>query len=99
MTANHKTTPPLVGPVLEASEIGRAVVAAILTCNAEATVDDRGAYLRVSVPGCCTVTRRDIESQLGRHFVLPRDLELVMPAFRGLLRMSDEGVEWRLETE
>jgi toluene monooxygenase system protein D len=99
MTADPKPTPALVGPVLEASEIGRAIVTAILTCNPEATVDDRGAYLRVSVPGRCLVTRRDIESQLGRHFVLPRDLELVMPAFRGLLRMSDEGVEWRLETE
>ena len=99
MTTAPQKMPPLVGPVLEASEIGRAIVAAILTCNAEATVDDRGAYLRVSVPGRCIVTRRDIESQLGRHFVLPRDLELVMPAFRGLLRMSQEGVEWRLETE
>jgi toluene monooxygenase system protein D len=99
MTTDPNPTPALVGPVLEASEIGRAIVAAILTSNPEAAVDDRGAYLRVSVPGRCLVTRRDIESQLGRHFVLPRDLELVMPAFRGLLRMSDEGVEWRLEAE
>jgi toluene monooxygenase system protein D len=87
---------PPVGPVLEASEIGRAVASAILRSNPEATLDDRGAYLRVSVPGHCSVTRRDIEAELGRHFALPRDLELVMPAFRGLLRMSDDTVEWRL---
>jgi toluene monooxygenase system protein D len=94
------TEPPTeaapVGPVLEASEIGRAVAAAILMSNRQATVDDRGAYLRVSVPGLCVVTRREIESQLGRRFVLPRDLELVMPAFRGLVRFSEDGVEWRL---
>lgn len=86
-----------VGPVLEASETGRAVAAAILTSNAGATVEDRGAYLRVSVPRRCVVTRHEIERQLGRYFVLPRDLELVMPAFQGLLRMSDDGVEWRFE--
>lgn len=86
-----------VGPVLEASETGRAVAAAILTSNAEATLEDRGAYLRVSVPGRCVVTRSDIEERLGRAFVLPRDLELVMPAFQGLLRLSDDGAEWRFE--
>jgi toluene monooxygenase system protein D len=85
-----------VGPVLEASEKGRAVAAAILTSNALATVDDRGAYLRISVPGRCVVTRQAIESHLGKHFLLPRDLELVMPAFQGLIRISDESVEWRL---
>jgi toluene monooxygenase system protein D len=83
--------------VLEANDIGRAVVAAILTSNAEAHVDDRGAYLRVSVPGRCVVTRSAIEKQLGRHFTLPCDLELVMPAFQGRIRIDDDGVEWRFE--
>ncbi len=96
MSANAQSGPPAVGPVLEASEIGRGIAAAILTSNPQATVDDRGAYLRVSVPGRCAVTRRDIEAQLGRDFVLPRELELVMPAFRGLVRISEDGVEWRL---
>ena len=86
-----------VGPVLEANELGRAVAAAILTSNADATVDDRGAYLRVSVPGRCVVTRSAIESQLGRHFTLPCDLELVMPAFQGRIRIDDDRVEWRFE--
>ena len=89
--------PSPVGPVLEASETGRAVAAAILTTNAGANIDDRGAYLRVSVPGHCVVERRAIEAQLGRHFTLPRDLELVMPAFQGRLSMDDERVEWRFE--
>lgn len=85
-----------VGPVLEANEIGRAVAAAILTSNAGAAVDDRGAFLRVTVPGNCSVTREAIETQLGRKFALPRDLEQVMPAFHGLIRIGDDLVEWRL---
>jgi toluene monooxygenase system protein D len=99
MSATGGAGTALVGPVLEASKIGRAIAAAILTSNPRATVDDRGAYLRVSVPGRCILTRRDIEAQLGRHFVLPRELELVMPAFRGLVRISEDGVEWRLGAE
>jgi hypothetical protein len=86
-----------VGPVLEASDTGRAIAAAILTTNAGADVDDRGAYLRVSVPGRCVVLRSAIEMQLGRRFELPRDLELVMPAFQGRLRIEDDRVEWRFE--
>lgn len=86
-----------VGPVLEASEVGRAIAAAILTLHPEASVEDRGAYLRVSVPTRCAVTRQAIETALGRQFKLPRDLELVMPAFQGLLQITEDGVEWRFE--
>ena len=84
-----------VGPVLEASEPGRAVLAAILQLNQHVEVMDRGAYLRVLVPGGCVVTRRAIEDALGKSFVLPGDLEAVMPAFKGFMRMNDEQVEWQ----
>jgi toluene monooxygenase system ferredoxin subunit len=86
-----------VGPVLEASESGRAVLAAILELNEQVEVVDRGAYLRVLVPGRCLVTRRAIEQALGRAFHLPTDLEALMPAFKGFLQMDDERVEWRCE--
>lgn len=86
-----------VGPVLEASEPGRAVLAAIREQNPEVVVEDRGAYLRVLVPRRCVVTRPAIERALGRPFRLPADLEPLMPAFRGLLSMSEERVEWSFE--
>jgi toluene monooxygenase system ferredoxin subunit len=86
-----------VGPVLEASESGRAVLAAIRELNEQVEVVDRGAYLRVLVPGRCLVTRRAIEQALGRAFHLPTDLEALMPAFKGFLQMDDERVEWRCE--
>lgn len=84
-----------VGPVLEASAEGRAVLAAIRRSNSSVEVIDRGAYARVLVPERCVVTRRAIEEALGRPFRFPTDLEAVMPAFKGFLRMDDDRVEWR----
>lgn len=83
-----------VGPVLEASDSGRAVVAAILRLNADVTVVDRGGYLRVLVPERCVVTRQAIELSLGQKFELPLDLEPLMPAFKGRITMDGERVEW-----
>jgi toluene monooxygenase system protein D len=83
-----------VGPVLEASDAGRAVVAAIRQLNADVTVLDRGGYLRVLVPERCVVTRQAIELSLGQKFELPSDLEPLMPAFKGRISMDQEHVEW-----
>jgi toluene monooxygenase system protein D len=83
-----------VGPVLEASDSGRAVVAAIKDLNAGVTVVDRGGYLRVLVPGRCVVTRQAIERALGHRFELPVDLEALMPAFKGRMAMDGDHAEW-----
>ena len=72
----------------------RAVVAAIRGLNAGAIVEDEGAYLRVLVPFRCVVTRRAIEASLGRPFRLPGDLEVLIPAFKGMLAMSEEEAVW-----
>ena len=83
-----------VGPVLEASDAARAVVAAIRGLNADAIVEDQGSYLRVLVPFRCVVTRRAIEASLGRPFRLPGDLEVLMPAFKGMLQLTEEEAVW-----
>lgn len=83
-----------VGPVLEASPAGLAVVAAIEDLNDDVHVENRASYLRVEVRGRCVVTRDAIERHLGRSFRLPMDLEAVMPAFKGMLSIDDERVEW-----
>ncbi len=83
-----------VGPVLEAGETAQAVVDAIMAENPGAQLIDRGSYWRVLVRGRCTVTRRAIEARLGRPFVLPGDLERVMPSFKGKLVMGDDQVVW-----
>jgi hypothetical protein len=87
--------PGRVGPVLTAGEAAAAVLTALRAENAEIDVQDRGSYLRVSCPESCTVTRAAIESELGRPFVLPCDLEAIMPSFAGALEIDAERVSWR----
>jgi toluene monooxygenase system protein D len=83
-----------VGPVLLPSEVGLAILSAIQATNADVQVQDRGAYLRVSAPGRCVVTRQGIEAALGRSVRLPSDLELCMPSFKGRLRVDAELAVW-----
>ena len=85
-----------VGPVLEAGDVADALVAAIREENPDVTVDDRGAYVRVSVPRVCRLSRQAVERRLGRAFRLPGDLERVMPSFKGRLKMDDDGASWEL---
>ena len=83
-----------VGPVLEASETGRAVIEAIRADNADVVVIDGDAYLRVLVPRRCRLTRAAIEAALGRAFRLPGDLELVMPSFKGAFKVTADEAIW-----
>ena len=83
-----------VGPVLLPNELGLAVLSAIRAENSEVDVQDRGAYLRVLRYERCSVSRRAIEGALGRPVHLPGDLELCMPAFKGLFRVDSERASW-----
>lgn len=83
-----------VGPVLVEGVETDAVIAAIRELNADVTVVDRGAYVRVEVPDRCVVTRAAIERGLGRSFVLPGDLERIMPSFKGALSVADDQAAW-----
>ncbi|HVZ72483.1 MAG TPA: MmoB/DmpM family protein [Polyangia bacterium] len=85
-----------VGPVLQEGPEARAIVAAIRRLNADVRVLDRGAYVRVSCPRRCVVTRAAVEAELGRPFRLPRDLELVVSAFKGRFHVSEEEATWEL---
>jgi hypothetical protein len=84
----------IVGPVLTGGLVARAVAAAICELNAHASVDDHGAYLRISAPGSCMVTREAIEAHVGGPFRLPGDLERVMPSFRGKLSLTEDEARW-----
>jgi hypothetical protein len=86
-----------VGPVLEAGDTAAAVIAAIREHNRDVQVSDRGAYLRVSVRHRCLLDRHAVERLLGRPFRLPGDLELVMPAFSGKLRIGRDQAVWEAD--
>jgi hypothetical protein len=83
-----------VGPVLVEGDESRAVIAAIRELNADVTVRDRGAYLRVEVPQRCVVTRAAVERGLGRPFELPAALERIMPSFAGRFSVSSDMASW-----
>jgi hypothetical protein len=83
-----------VGPVLTKGRRAEAVVAAIRELNENAQVIDRGAYLRISVPVSCTVTRQAIEKHAGEPFVFPSDLEMIMPSFKGRLALTEDVAVW-----
>ena len=83
-----------VGPVLEANDVGRAVIAAIREQHGDVEVLDRGSYLRVLAAGRCAVTRKDVERLLGRPFRLPADLEMIMASFQGTFSVTEDEAAW-----
>jgi toluene monooxygenase system ferredoxin subunit len=83
-----------VGPVLQVGSRADAIVRAIRAENPTAEVLDRGAYLRVLVPGRCRVTREAIERECGGSFELPGDLEAVMSSFKGRFEVSASEATW-----
>jgi hypothetical protein len=85
-----------VGPVLQPGGMTDAVIAALRDLNPGADVIDRGGYVRVLAPGPCRLTCASVEHHSGSPFRLPGDLESIMSAFKGKLRMTDEEARWEL---
>jgi len=83
-----------VGPVLCNNPLGQAVARALVQMNPGVEIIDRGAYLRVVGRGRCELRSEMVEQQLGGRFELPGDLESVMPAFEGQLRIEGESASW-----
>lgn len=83
-----------VGPVLQAGAVADAVVQALIQANPGLTVVDRGAYLRILSRERCLLDRKRVEALLGAPFSLPADLERIMPAFRGTLRIEADRAVW-----
>src|SRR5579862_2802300 len=86
-----------VGPVLQAGAVTDAILAAIRDLNPGVIVVDRGAYLRVLAPRTCKVTRIEIEKHLGRPMRFPGELEVVMSAFKGAIRLTQDEAVWQFK--
>jgi len=87
-----------VGPVLQSGALTNAIVAAIQELNRDVIVMGRGAYLRVLAPQSCIVTRVSIEKHLGRPVRFPGELETVMSAFKGAIRLTQDEVVWQFKS-
>jgi toluene monooxygenase system ferredoxin subunit len=84
-----------VGPVLAAGPLALAVVGAIRRRHPDVATIDQGSYLRVLVPGHCSLSRRNVEEELGAPFHLPRDLEQVMTSFQGRFSVDEDEAHWQ----
>lgn len=94
MTNERATRRVGVGPVLVASDLGRAMAEVICDENAGAEVTDRGSYLRVLVPSRCTLSRARLEAFLQRRIAFPSDLEPVLVSFKGTFEVDSERACW-----
>src|SRR4051794_6929948 len=83
-----------VGPVLQATPLARAVIAAIEAENEPVVVQDEGAYLRVFVPRVCRLSRAAVEDAAGYPVEFPGDLEVIMSSFAGLIRLTEQDAVW-----
>jgi toluene monooxygenase system protein D len=99
MPQESSATYDRVGPVLQAGALTDAIVAAIRDLNQDVVVVDRGAYLRLLVPVKCVVTRDSIEKHLGRPVRFPGELETVMSAFKGSIRMNQDEAVWEFKAQ
>jgi toluene monooxygenase system protein D len=91
---NRESPRHAVGPVVQATPLGRAIVAAIESSNDDIDIRDEGAYLRVIAYGSCRVTRAAVEAEFGQPIRLPGDLEVIMSSFAGLVSVNENGAVW-----
>ncbi|GEL19437.1 MmoB/DmpM family protein [Pseudonocardia asaccharolytica] len=92
----------MVGPVVRGmdADLAEAVIEAVEIDNpgAQVHVDDRGGYIRVSVPQRCRLTQTSLEEALGRPFPLAQ-LEPSLSAFAGRMNLTDDEIVWYLDRE
>lgn len=86
-----------VGPVLTGHPHTDAVLEAIQRLNPSVEIHNRGSYIRVLAPRRCLVTRSAIEDILRQPFDFRAELEIMMPSFKGRLRLDDDEAVWTLE--
>ena len=88
-----------VGPVLQATPLGRMIAAAIEDENDDVLVRDEGAYLRVLAPRVCRLSRAAVEGTTGATVHFPGDLEVMMSSFAGKMRLTEDSAVWWLASE
>ena len=88
-----------VGPVLHTTPFARTVISAIQEENERVIVHDEGAYLRVLAPRICRLSRAVLEEVTGSIVRFPGELEVVMSSFVGVMKLTEDGVVWRLADE
>ena len=85
------------GPVLTGHHRAQAVLEAIRRLNPSVEILNRGSYIRVLAPRRCLVTRSAVEDILRQPFDFRAELEIMMPSFKGRMRLDDDEAVWTFE--
>lgn len=89
----------IVGPVFMKRDLAIAAIEAIARDNPDTFVGllDRGLYVRVIGNRRLVLRRSTLEEAAGRPVRFPGEVEVMMSAFAGKIRMSGEEIVWYLE--
>jgi toluene monooxygenase system protein D len=88
-----------VGPIFRPGELADAAIEAIREDNPGKVVhvDDRGAYIRVSVDGECILRRETVGHFLGRPCRM-QEVEIVLGSFAGQIETTEDYMRFYLAT-
>jgi toluene monooxygenase system protein D len=97
--SEDKVPTDLVGPVLTKAELAYHIIDAIITENPDnfMGIIDRGSYVRVIGRRRLRLSRKVLEEVAGREVRFPGEVEVLMSAFAGRIRVTGEYIEWYLE--
>jgi toluene monooxygenase system protein E len=94
---NAEDAADYVGPVFTGHPHAQAVLEAIRRLNPSVEIHNRGSYVRVLAPRRCLVTRSAVEDILRQPFAFRAELEIMMPSFKGRMRLDDDEAVWTFE--
>ncbi|MEM1597781.1 MAG: MmoB/DmpM family protein [Pyrobaculum sp.] len=99
LITEDKLPKDLVGPVFMKRELAIYATLAIAEDNPDTFVGvlDRGLYIRVVGNKRLTLRRRTLEDLAGRAVRFPGEVEEMMSAFAGKIRVTGEEILWYLE--
>lgn len=88
-----------VGPIFRPGELADAAIEALREDNPgkEVRVDDRGAYIRISVDGECILRRETVAHFLGRPCRM-QEVETVLGSFAGQIDTTENYMRFYLAT-
>jgi len=87
-----------VGPVLNGGDVAQAAIEVAEWDNPgkEITVDDKGAYVRISAEQELILTRQSMEEALGREFQM-REIEIHLGSMAGQIEVTPEQIRFYFE--
>ena len=87
-----------VGPVLNGGDVAQAAIEVAEWDNPgkDITVDDKGAYVRISAEQELILTRQSMEEALGREFQM-REIEIHLGSMAGQIEVTPEQIRFYFE--